>query len=70
MCQINVLIRKIDNINKDIKILENDQAICIDGSLCESSRRLVVAAGINILNSQRSNLLQQLRDTISVNEYS
>lgn len=69
MCQVNILIRKIDNINKDIKLLESEQC-AIDSMLSESSRRLVVAAGINILSSQRNNLLHQLKECIVVNEYS
>lgn len=68
MSQINILIHKIDTINKDIRLLEMDM-ITIDKTMSESSRKLVVAAGINVLNSQRSNLLRQLKELITVSEY-
>ena len=64
---VDELIRKIDQLNKDIKALEDEDPLVLFPHLFTDNAKLIQAAGINILSSRKQNLLAQLRDKIDIN---
>ena len=64
---VDELIRKIDNINRDIKVLENEDPLVLFPHLFAENAILIKAASINVLSSRKQNLLEQLRNKIDVN---